>query len=181
MLEPYALCDSWQCPFISGAKEATHMPSLKTLVGRSICWKSHSGSETRKLLRNRGKYFPQWGVIDEICLPLSPPNIWLLTISLVNISATLADSVVRLVWHIQLQIDDPSGLDIESRKLQFRHTIPKVNVCSCWWVARVDMSKALHFAYTSHGKTLTKTLLTYTLTWLKCNFFYQENITKSWL
>ena len=47
---------------------------------------------------------------------------------------------------------------------------------------RVDMSKALHFAYTSHGKTLTKTLLTYTLTWFKCNFFfYQEakNITKS--
>ena len=36
---------------------------------------------------------------------------------------------------------------------------------------RVDMSKALHFAYTSHGKSLTITLLTYTLTRSKRNFF----------
>ena len=33
------------------------------------------------------------------------------------------------------------------------------------------MSKALHFAYTSHGKSLTNTLLTYTLTWFKIVWF----------
>ena len=32
---------------------------------------------------------------------------------------------------------------------------------------RVDMSKALHSAYTLHGKALTNTLLTYTLTQFK--------------
>ena len=32
---------------------------------------------------------------------------------------------------------------------------------------RVDMSKGLHFAYTSHGKSLTITLLTCTLTRFK--------------
>ena len=40
------------------------------------------------------------------------------------------------------------------------------------------MSKALHFAYTSHGKTLTKTLLTYTLTWFKIFFFYYQEAKK---
>ena len=46
---------------------------------------------------------------------------------------------------------------------------------------RVDMSKALHFAYTSHGKSLTITLLTYTLTRSKRNFFFfYEEARKHW-
>ena len=46
------------------------------------------------------------------------------------------------------------------------------------------MSKGLHFAYTSHGKSLTITLLTYTLTRSKRIFFSftkrQENTGVSW-
>ena len=42
------------------------------------------------------------------------------------------------------------------------------------------MSKALHFAYTSHGKSLTITLLTYTLTRFKHIFlFYQVCLAKT--
>ena len=45
---------------------------------------------------------------------------------------------------------------------------------------RVDMSKGLHFAYTSHGKSLTITLLTYTLTSFKHIFlFYQVCLAKT--
>ena len=45
---------------------------------------------------------------------------------------------------------------------------------------RVDISKTLHFAYTSHGKSLTITLLTYTLTRFKHIFlFYQVCLAKT--
>ena len=48
------------------------------------------------------------------------------------------------------------------------------------YAARVDMSKGLHFAYTSHGKSLTITLLTYTLTRFKHIFlFYQVCLAKT--
>ena len=80
------------------------------------------------------------------------------------------------------------NFELRQRRLRFSTSIlqPVSGICyqvSQWVYFRVDMSKALHFAYTSHGKSLTKTLLTYTLTWSKMILFSftkrQKNITKS--